>query len=88
MKRFSSRGARPERAGRGRDTVPGAREKGVGGRVQRPRKWECGWPGGQRLGEAGIGGLGVLGRVGAQGPGFGGLGVRARAGEEMSGTRI
>lgn len=49
---------------------------------------ECGCPGGQRLGEAGIGGLGVLGREGAQGPGFRGLGARARAGEEMPGTRI
>lgn len=37
---------------------------------------ECGCPGGQRLGEAGIGGLGVLGWEGAQGPGFRGLGVR------------
>ena len=38
---------------------------------------ECGCPGGQRLGEAGIGGLGVLGWEGAQGPGFRGLGARA-----------
>ena len=42
VKRFSSGGTRPEPAGRGRDTVPGAREEGVGGRVRRPRKWSVG----------------------------------------------